>query len=111
MLGWFHSHPVREWCKKCPLEDQRRCRMAHDFFSPQDVLLHRTMFSPAFNVALVVNDVAFSDPTFSLFGWRHGLVQPRGFALISEHAPVPVGEPRRDVDDEATTKIHERSSR
>ena len=34
-LGYWHSHPVREWCraKECTLEKQKTCRLAKDFFS------------------------------------------------------------------------------
>ena len=81
MLGWWHSHPVREWCKDCAVESQKVCGMASDFFSAHDQALHRTVFSRAYNVAIVVNDVSFSDPTFSMFGWRRGLIESRGFHL------------------------------
>ena len=27
MLGWWHSHPVREWCKDCPEEKRRQCSL------------------------------------------------------------------------------------
>lgn len=81
MLGWWHSHPVREWCKDCAPEKQMVCGMANDFFSAHDQALHRTVFSRAYNVAIVVNDVGFSDPTFSMFGWRRGMIKSRGFHI------------------------------
>jgi hypothetical protein len=34
-------------------------------------------------VALVANDVSFSPLTFSMFGWRRGLLESRGF-YVSE---------------------------
>jgi hypothetical protein len=79
MLGWWHSHPAREWCKACPVEKQRVCQMAKEFFSEHDRALHRTIFPKAYSIALVVNDVAFDEPSFSLFGWRRGLLLPRSF--------------------------------
>ena len=79
MLGWWHSHPVREWCKDCPVENQKACKLASDFFSAHDQALHRTVFPRAYSVALVVNDVATGSPTFSGFGWRQGLLAARGF--------------------------------
>jgi proteasome lid subunit RPN8/RPN11 len=79
MLGWWHSHPVREWCKDCAPERQRVCRMAADFFSAHDQALHRTVFPSAYNIALVANVGA--NLTFSAFGWREGVLEPRGFHI------------------------------
>jgi proteasome lid subunit RPN8/RPN11 len=84
MLGWWHSHPVREWCKDCAVEKQKVCGMASDFFSTHDQALHRTVFPRAYNIALVVNDVGFSQPTFSMFGWRRGMIKSRGFQVRGE---------------------------
>lgn len=81
MLGWWHSHPVREWCKDCAPERQQVCRMAGDFFSAHDHALHRTVFPRAYSIALVANNVATGDVTFSAFGWRDGLLESRGFHI------------------------------
>jgi proteasome lid subunit RPN8/RPN11 len=81
MLGWWHSHPVREWCKDCSTESQKVCKMAVDFFSAHDHALHRTIFPRAYSVALVVNDLAGVAATFSMFGWRRGLLEARGFHI------------------------------
>jgi proteasome lid subunit RPN8/RPN11 len=81
MLGWYHSHPVHAWCAGCPVESRRRCALSNRFFSAHDRSLHRTVFSRAWGLALVVNDIGDGGPTHSLFGWRHGLVQSRGFHL------------------------------
>ncbi len=82
MVGWWHSHPVREWCKQCTLEKQRECPFARGFLSQHDKTLHRTVFPRGFSVALLVNDVAFSSPTYSLFGWRHGMIERRAFHTL-----------------------------
>ena len=83
LLGWWHSHPVRAWCADCPTDRQAMCHLARDFFSRHDRALHRTVFPRAYSVALVINDVAFQDtPTLSMFGWKHGVVDPRGFSMI-----------------------------
>jgi hypothetical protein len=79
MAGWWHNHPTRELCKQCPLERQRVCKLAKDYYSAHDHALHRAVFPRAFSVGLVVNDVGFSDPSFSLFGWNQGVLQARGF--------------------------------
>jgi len=86
-LGYWHSHPVREWCKakECTPEKQKNCALAKDFFSADDQALLRAVFPRAYSLGLVVNDTAFADLTFSLFGWREGSVQPRGFYLQEEN--------------------------
>ena len=81
MLGWWHSHPSRVWCQKCPVEKQKVCPLAMDFFSEHDRQLHRTVFPRAYSVALVVND-SVNGLSYSLFGWREGVVASRGFACI-----------------------------
>ncbi|MGQ0701889.1 MAG: hypothetical protein ACT4PM_02000 [Gemmatimonadales bacterium] len=78
MLGWWHSHPVREWCKECPPEKRKVCVLGRGFLSEDDRLLHRTVFPRAFSVALVVNDVE-GGPTWSLFGWNRGVIEARDF--------------------------------
>lgn len=84
MLGWYHSHPIHAWCAGCPVERRRRCVLSDRFFSSHDRSLHRTVFSRAWGLALVVNDIGEGGPTHSLFGWRHGLVQSRGFHIFDE---------------------------
>ena len=83
MLGWWHSHPARAWCQKCPVEKQRVCPLAADFFSEHDRQLHRTVFPRAYSVALVVND-SVNGLSYSLFGWREGVVASRGFSCTGE---------------------------
>ncbi|MGP8251892.1 MAG: Mov34/MPN/PAD-1 family protein [Terracidiphilus sp.] len=83
-LGYWHSHPVREWCKgrSCTLEAQKNCRFAKDFFSADDEAVMRAVFPRAYSVAIVANDTAFTDLTFSMFGNRQGITRPRGFYMI-----------------------------
>ncbi len=85
--GYWHRHPVSSWCRNCAPEKQRVCRLAKDFFSEQDRQVQRAVFSRAYNVALVFNDVAFDDSSFSLFGWRRGDIQPRGFHRLAGETP------------------------
>ncbi|MGQ0734263.1 MAG: Mov34/MPN/PAD-1 family protein [Acidobacteriota bacterium] len=89
MLGWWHSHPVRVWCRECSPEKQAVCPLAEGFFSEHDRALHRTMFPSAYSLGLLVNDLT-SGPTFSLFGWRRGLIAPRGFAVLGATRNVAV---------------------
>lgn len=87
-LGHWHSHPVKAMCQ-CPEEKWRQgCPLGEGFFSTDDRLLHRTVFSRGFNVALVVSDVHEGPPKFALFGWRHGLIERRGFYRIEERSHV-----------------------
>jgi hypothetical protein len=85
-LGYWHSHPVREWCrgKQCTLEAQAVCRFARDFFSSDDEAVMRAAFPRAWCVGLVANDTAFTDLTFSMFGNREGMMQPRGFHILGD---------------------------
>lgn len=82
MLGWWHSHPVKEWCKECAADKQQSCGMASSFFSAHDKALHRAVFPRAYSIGLVVNDRALGGVSFSLFGWRQGSLEPRGFNVI-----------------------------
>jgi proteasome lid subunit RPN8/RPN11 len=83
-LGFVHSHPVREWCsgKACTLEAQKTCHLAKDFFSEDDEAVMRAAFPRAYSVAIVANDTAFAELTFSMFGNREGLTKPRGFYFM-----------------------------
>jgi proteasome lid subunit RPN8/RPN11 len=86
-LGWWHSHPVRAWqCRSCPVERQQVCHLARDFFSEHDRRLQRTVFPRAYSIALVANDVAFSEISYSLFGWRKGRIEPRGFQILNRRS-------------------------
>jgi Prokaryotic homologs of the JAB domain len=85
-LGYWHSHPVREWCsaRQCTPERQKTCQLAKDFFSEDDRAVMRAAFPRAHSLGLVVNDTAFADLSFSLFGWRDGKIHPRGFYILEE---------------------------
>jgi proteasome lid subunit RPN8/RPN11 len=78
-LGTYHSHPARAWCADCPPERRPGCPMQRGFFSDHDRLLHR-VFPRAYSIALVATD-AEDGVRHSLFGWRNGLIEPRGFHL------------------------------
>ena len=82
-LGYWHSHPVREWCtgKSCTAEAQKSCVYARDFFSADDIAVMRTAFPRAWCVAIVANDTAFG-LSFSMFGNRRGITQARGFYVL-----------------------------
>ena len=84
MLGWWHSHVGREYCKDCPADRQRECKFAKGFFSAHDEHFHRTAFSRAYHVGLVVNDPAAGEVTFPLFGWRRGRIEARDFCTNGE---------------------------
>lgn len=89
MVGWWHSHPVREWCKSCSHENRVSCSLAAGFLSAHDRALHRAVFPRAYSHALVVNDIDAALPTFSLFGWRRGTLESRGYGVIDGLAEAP----------------------
>jgi hypothetical protein len=83
-LGWHHTHPSRYWCK-CGPEAQKTCSLGRQFFSADDVALHRTVFSKGFHIALVTGDRPLLEggweSVHTSYGWRHGIVESRGFYL------------------------------
>ena len=84
-LGFFHSHPVYEWCRKCPEEKRKVCPLARGFMSADDCQLHRTIFPKAYTCALVTSHVVENrDIVHSLFGWRRGAIEPRDFYIYEE---------------------------
>lgn len=94
MLGWWHSHPVKTWCKECPAEKRKKCPLLVDYFSAQDRLLHRTVFPAAYGIALVVNELADDKQTLSMFGWREGMIVQRGFQAVGK---ALAAEPEKDL--------------
>lgn len=82
MLGWWHFHP--DFCRNCPLERRRQCRLSSPFLSAEDVHLHRACFGRAYQVALLVSDSTVTGLTWSLFGWRRGMVELRGFHMTGD---------------------------
>ncbi|MEQ1850308.1 MAG: hypothetical protein ABMA01_01825 [Chthoniobacteraceae bacterium] len=82
MMGTSHSHPARAWCAKCPPERQRACAFAQPFVSPEDRILHRSVFVRAWCVSLVVVD-AVGGVRNGLFGWQHGALVRRGYRLLN----------------------------
>jgi len=82
-LGFWHSHPVIEWCKKneCSIDKLQTCPLAKGFLSNDDLVMFRTVFPRAYSVALVCSDLPLGKPSFSLFGWRGGKVESRGFHI------------------------------
>jgi len=79
MAGWWHYHPDFCRLRLCPPENRVRCLASSAFFSSDDLALHAALFGRAFNTALLISDSTAKGLTTSLFGWRHGIVQSRGF--------------------------------
>lgn len=90
-LGSWHSHPVKAMCQCPPEKRPNGCPLGRGFFSADDKVLHRTVFSRAFNVGLVVSDIHDAPPAFALFGWRRGLIERRGFHRIGAMSDAIAG--------------------
>lgn len=86
MVGWWHSHPVREWCRRdgCTAITHERCSAMSDCFSQDDGAVHRAVFPGAFSLALVANDVGPDEIRFSAFGWRRGGIAQRGLYVLPD---------------------------
>lgn len=80
MLGWWHSHPVREWRRQeqWPDHAEDRSSLTGGCFSEHDRAVHRTVFPGAHAIALVASDTSDADVTFSVYGWSLGVLQARG---------------------------------
>jgi proteasome lid subunit RPN8/RPN11 len=80
ICGWWHLHLM--FCRSCPEERQRACPLARPFFSSEDHHLHRACFPQAYQVALLISDLPDGGLTPALFGWRRGMIEPRGFHVL-----------------------------
>jgi hypothetical protein len=89
MVGWWHSHPVQEWCRlnQCPEREHDACALAKNIFSEHDRAVHRTVFTGAHTVALVANDVSPAAVRFSVYGWSLGMLQARSVFVLGAEAP------------------------
>jgi hypothetical protein len=88
LVGYWHSHPAHGWCKACPVERQTACPLSAGFLSADDKALHRVMFPAAYSQALVITR-SVRGLDVQLFGWRHGVLEPRGFRLLPADVPRP----------------------
>ena len=86
-IAWLHSHV--DWCRSCPPDKRARCTLSNAFFSADDVHLHRVCFGRAYQVALLVSENADASFTCSLFGWRRGMVEARGYHVIDPGHTTP----------------------
>lgn len=83
-VGVWHSHPVFDWCRKCPEKKKRVCPLARGFMSADDCQLFRAIFPKAYTSALVVSNIKEKeDVVHKLFGWRGGLIVSRGYYLLN----------------------------
>jgi len=86
-IGWWHTHPAREWCKDCDPERWKTCPLARSFFSPEDKKLHQMIFPRAYSVALVLGDHYRDGEAWEAFhavyGWDRGMVSQRGYHVAA----------------------------
>lgn len=80
VIGWWHSHPAREWCRDCAPEKRENCSLSC-FFSEQDKEFHATCCPRAYSVALVVTD-GLSGIRCDAYGWRRAEIVRRGIHVM-----------------------------
>lgn len=98
MVGWFHSHPARYWCRKeCAPEAKRACPLGRSFFSAPDCDVQRTCFLPAYCIGLLITH-SFGGMKLAMFSWKHAAIVQRGFHIIR---PVGAGAAWPRVEAEA----------
>ncbi|MBX7211048.1 MAG: Mov34/MPN/PAD-1 family protein [Verrucomicrobiaceae bacterium] len=91
MIAWWHSHPSKWFCNEsCPLEKRLACHLQQSYLSADDLLLHRTVYPKAWQVALLVN-VADAGTTHTAWGWHAGSVRQIPFRVL---ALAPAAPPR-----------------
>jgi hypothetical protein len=79
LANWWHFHPW--WCRPCPPARRATCTLDSNFFSADDLQLHRVVFSQAYATALLISDGP-TGLTTTLFGWRQGTIVPREFHVV-----------------------------
>lgn len=91
LVGWHHSHPIDHWSSAVEGGEIDSEALRGDHFSEQDRHLHRAVFPSAFCVGLVAYLIGGSARNFSLFGWRMGLLELRGFQILCDETEPTVG--------------------
>ena len=86
IVGWVHSHPFRV-CAECPSPVPTECQAKVLFYSTDDEFLMESTFPRPFMVGLLAAveprlESALGHAPVKLFGWRDGVVVPRGFEVI-----------------------------
>jgi proteasome lid subunit RPN8/RPN11 len=86
--GWMHSHPFR-FCAECPLPAPAECVGKVMFYSNEDEFLMETSFARPFMVGLLAAveprlETLLGHPPVKLYGWKNGIIEPRGFEVIND---------------------------
>jgi proteasome lid subunit RPN8/RPN11 len=86
IVGWMHSHPFR-LCAECPEPVPPECQAKVLFYSSDDEFLMELTFPRPFMVGLLAAvepklEKTLGHPPVKLFGWKDGLIVPRGFEVI-----------------------------
>jgi proteasome lid subunit RPN8/RPN11 len=88
IVGWVHSHPFR-LCSECAEPVAPDCQAKVLFYSTDDEFLMELTFARPFMVGLLTAVEPKLERTLGhlpvkLFGWKNGLIAPRGFEVIDE---------------------------
>jgi hypothetical protein len=97
-VGWWHSHAFyHKVCDHCAKEKQS-CEAIEPALSDKDCHLHRIVFPRAHNVALLVTDAPCMGLSWSLFGWRSGVVANRAFGILNAPLSAAVVRPAANLE-------------
>lgn len=80
ILGWWHAHPW--FCRNCPAERRAACAFSKPAFSTADRALHREVFLQPWNIALLLSYLGNAEPSFDVFAWQRGLIEPIEFLTL-----------------------------
>ena len=84
ILGWWHHHPF--FCRHCPETRRRLCPFSRPTFSSADRDVHREVFQSPWNVALLLSFLGEERPSYDIFAWQRGQIEPAKFYVLPRAA-------------------------
>lgn len=84
ILGWWHQHPF--FCRHCPDARRRLCPFSRPTFSSADRDVHREVFQSPWNVALLLSFLGEERPSYDVFAWQRGQIEPAKFYVLPRAA-------------------------
>ena len=90
-LGWWHSHPY--FCHQCPPSRRAVCPLSVPMFSAADRVLHREIFQKPWSIGLLLSFLGKEQPSYDIFAWNHGQIEPINFSILPDKVPNPRDNP------------------